>query len=261
MKILVIIGSGRKNGNTQKACTIFCEELAQLAAAAETALEIETVSLGATNISPCRGCRTCFDHGEERCPLKDDLPGLREKMRAADGLLIASPVYVDDVSGLVKNWIDRIAHACHRPEFAGRCAFLLATTGGSPTGHAMRTLTVALSTWGFHITGQLGLKTGARMNDKEMRSFHTRALAKSARCFFKAINERQYNRPSFLSLMMFRIQQMSWKSTDPNTVDYRYWQEKGWLEKRAQFFFPHQGSPLKTFLARGTGTLLARFFR
>jgi multimeric flavodoxin WrbA len=180
-------------------------------------------------------------------------------MRAADGLLITSPVYVDDVSGLVKNWIDRIAHACHRPEFSGKCAYLLVTTGSSPTGHALRTLTIALSTWGYHIVGKQGLAAGARMKPEEMRAHYQARLQKIARKFFKALHERQFARPTFLSLMMFRIQQIGWKRADPETVDYRYWESKGWFQPSCDYYIPHQSNPMKTALARTAGTLISRF--
>ncbi|MBE0696007.1 MAG: flavodoxin family protein [Anaerolineaceae bacterium] len=259
MKILVILGSGRKNGNTDLACGIIREELEKIAAAQAVPLEIETIPLGMAKITACRGCRSCFDRGEDRCPYKDDLAGVREKMRAADGLLITSPVYVDDVSGLVKNWIDRIAHACHRPEFCGKCAYALVTTGGSSTGHALRTLTIALSTWGYHIVGKQGLATGARMKPEEMRTQYQVRLQKIAQQFFKALHERQFARPTFFSLMMFRIQQIGWKQADPETVDFHYWESKGWFEPSCDFYIPHQGNPLKTVIARATGTLISRF--
>ena len=44
----------------------------------EEPLEMETVYLGQQDINPCRGCRVCFDQGEEICPLKDDLISERE---------------------------------------------------------------------------------------------------------------------------------------------------------------------------------------
>ncbi|NDJ36042.1 MAG: flavodoxin family protein [Chloroflexi bacterium] len=54
----------------------------------------------------------------------------RLNLSAADLLIVATPVYVNDVNDLVKTWIDRLAFVCHRPEFADRSAYLLATEGG-----------------------------------------------------------------------------------------------------------------------------------
>jgi len=73
------------------------------------------------------------------CPLAYEVALIRTKMDAADGLIVASPVYVDDVSGLMKNPLDRLAYLSHRPLLACTCAFTLATVGGGTTGHTVRT--------------------------------------------------------------------------------------------------------------------------
>jgi multimeric flavodoxin WrbA len=76
------------------------------------------------------------------------MPAIKAKKDAADGLLLASPVYVDDVSGLTKTWMDRLAYRCHRPGFGRKCAYPVATVGGRPTRHTLRTMNAALLTWG-----------------------------------------------------------------------------------------------------------------
>lgn len=53
--------------------------------------------------------------GEDHCPLRDDVSEIKKKIDDADIIILASPVYVEDVSGLLKNWIDRMAFVCHRP--------------------------------------------------------------------------------------------------------------------------------------------------
>ena len=165
--------------------------------------------------------------GEDKCPLEDDLRSIKAKMRQAHAVLVASPVYVHDVSGLAKDWIDRLAHVCHRPEFAGKCAYLLVTVGGSPVGHALGSLEVALSTWGFHVAGKAGLKIGALMTGDEASGFQPRAVD-IARRLFIAIERSDFARPSFRSLMTFKIQQLAWrKAADRNSFDYAYWKRQG----------------------------------
>lgn len=260
MKIVTLIGSYRKNGNTGRVVKMIEAHLQNEASIAGVALEIETLHLGELDLRPCRGCRACFDHGEDQCPQRDDLLAVKDKIMAADGLILATPVYVDDVSGLVKTWIDRLAHLCHRPQFAGKCAYMIATVGSSPVSHTMRTMMLALSTWGFHIVGQAGFKTGARMDDQTLHDRYNAQTRRAARQLLRAIHERQYLRPTFMSLMMFRIYQWSWGRADPQTLDYRYWHENGWLESTRTFYFPHQAGVLKTVLARGVGLILARVF-
>ena len=172
MQILALVGSYRKHGNTARIVGLIAEQLQEQAARHAEKLEVETLYLAHQDIAPCRGCRVCFDQGEELCPLQDDLPAVKAMMEEADALIIASPVYVHDVNGVVKNWIDRLAFVCHRPEFADKCAYLVATVASSPTNHALRTLKIALSDWGYHIVGQAGFKIGALMDRAPARVFH-----------------------------------------------------------------------------------------
>lgn len=55
-------------------------------------LEVERIQLSHFDIKMCHGCRACFDKGEEKCPLKDELLVIWEKIHQADGILTASPV-------------------------------------------------------------------------------------------------------------------------------------------------------------------------
>jgi multimeric flavodoxin WrbA len=259
MKILVCVGSYRKNGNTAQITGLIQDGLRKMAVAGNESLEIETIYLGHQQIGLCRGCRVCFDQGEEKCPMKDDLLSVKSEMKQADGILVATPVYVDDASGTVKNWIDRLAHVCHRPEFAGKSAYLIATVGSTPTGNALKTLRTALSTWGYHIVGLSGFKTGALMKPDEIQARYQKKTAEIARKFYQSIQKRDFANPSFLSLMMFKIQQWSWsRRIDQDTVDTRYWTRQGWFEPGCEFYIPHQAGRIKVILARLTGALLAR---
>jgi multimeric flavodoxin WrbA len=260
VEILALVGSYRKQGNTDQIVGLIEEGLRRAADQHRERLAIETIYLGHEAINPCRGCRVCFDRGEEKCPFRDDLLAVKAKMKAADGLLLASPVYVDDVSGITKTWIDRLAHVCHRPEFAGRCAFSVATVGGSPTSHTLGTMTMALRTWGFHIAGQAGFKMGALMKPETSEARFRQGAEKVATQLFDAIHERKFARPSFYSLMMFKIQQYSWqRAARQDTVDYQYWQGQGWFEPGCTFYIPHESSPVKVALARFTGRVITRF--
>jgi multimeric flavodoxin WrbA len=223
------------------------------------ALRFETLYLAHMDIAPCRGCRVCFDRGEEHCPLKDDVPAIKARMDAADAVLLASPVYVNDVNGVVKNLIDRLAYACHRPAFAGKCAYLLATVASSPTSHTLRTMNIAARTWGFHIVGQQGYKMGALMSDEAMKRGYKEKTARTAERLFRTVAERDFLHPSFLSLMIFRIQQLSWQQETPGSLDYAYWEEQGWFDPDRTFYIEHRANPIRVTLARLSGTVLARF--
>ncbi|MDQ0287607.1 multimeric flavodoxin WrbA [Desulfofundulus luciae] len=100
MKILAINGSHRKGKNTAIMLQAVLDE------AAKSGAETELVELVDYNIKPCLACNRCL--GKTECSIKDDDMGvLAGKMLAADGIVLGSPVYWANVTGLMKNFIDR----------------------------------------------------------------------------------------------------------------------------------------------------------
>jgi hypothetical protein len=182
-------------------------------------------------------------------------------MRAADSLVLAGPVYVNDVNGIVKNWIDRLAHVCHRPEFAGKTSMLLATTGATSARHTLRTMQVALWTWGYRIACKAWFATGATMSAEELRERYLKGIARVAQRFLQDIRRHGAERPSFLSLMVFRIQQAGWGKAAPGSIDFSYWKDRGWLDvRRCTWFLPHRASPIVVAAARLVGSVAAAVF-
>ena len=259
MRVLVCVGSHRRNGNTDQIASIVKQSLWRIAESKGEALHIETLHLAHQDIRACYGCRACFDKGEERCPLKDDMLMIKSKMAASDGLIIASPVYVNDVSGVVKNWIDRLAHVCHRPEFPDKCAYLITTVGDGPTNHALKTLRMALSCWGFHIVGQTGFKMGTLMNSEQVRARFAEDADEIAYTLFEAIRNRAYENPAFVSLMTFKIQQQVWQRARADSLDLAYWKGRGWTDAERKFYIPQRATGVKVGCARLAGALVARF--
>ena len=262
MKIVALVSSYRKRGNTTRMVELIGKALREIANNQDEPLDFKIIHLGHQQIEMCRGCRVCFNQGEAKCPLQDDVMRIKSKLQAAEAVILASPVYVEDINGIMKNWIDRMAHVCHRPGFAGKYAYALTTSGVGSTNHALRTLNTALRTWGFYIVGQSGIRTGAYMRQADLEQNFEEKARKIAGQLFVAVRTQKASRPSFLSMMTFKIQQTYWKKPpqDPNEAyDYDYWQRRGWTDSRRDFYIWHRSSRVKTALARMTGTILARF--
>ena len=102
MKVIGIVGSPRKNGNTE---TLTAHTLA---AVAEEGLDTEIIRLAGLDIRPCDACMVC--RKEERCPIKDDLFPIYLKMKEADGIILASPVYFGSATALVKALMERAGY-------------------------------------------------------------------------------------------------------------------------------------------------------
>ncbi len=95
--VLGICGSARKSGNT---ATLLRETLTA------TGMNSELVFLSDLTIGFCSGCLRCMKNAG-RCIKDDDMSGLLANMLEARALVLGSPNYYYDVSGLMKNMIDR----------------------------------------------------------------------------------------------------------------------------------------------------------
>ena len=60
------------------------------------------------NIKPCTGCYTCWTKTPGECIHQDDMTDLRLKFRKADLVVLASPLYIFNVTGIMKTFLDRL---------------------------------------------------------------------------------------------------------------------------------------------------------
>lgn len=105
MKVLIINGSPRVNGNT----TIAIREMEQVFA--ENGVETETVQIGMKDVRGCIACGHCAETG--KCVFDDVVNELAPKFEAADGLVIASPVYYASANATLIACLDRLFYSTH----------------------------------------------------------------------------------------------------------------------------------------------------
>ncbi|MFC1951339.1 flavodoxin family protein [Chloroflexota bacterium] len=101
MKAIGIVGSPRKNGNTE----IVTRHT--LRAIEEEAIETELITLAGLNIQLCDDCGACAS--DETCPIDDNVFPIYQMMKAADAIILASPVYYGSATALMKAFIERIS--------------------------------------------------------------------------------------------------------------------------------------------------------
>ena len=100
MKVLVINGSPRKGGNTCAAL----DEMVKIFT--ESGIESEVIQVGNMDIRGCIACGTCSERG--KCVFDDIVNELAPKLKEADGLVVASPVYYASANATLIACLDRL---------------------------------------------------------------------------------------------------------------------------------------------------------
>ena len=120
MKILAINGSHRK-GNTEALLKKILD------GAAKAGAKIELINLYDKNVETCKACMGCENTGV--CNIVDDFPKIFEKMAIADAVIFGSPNYFNNVTGLMKNFIDRMNAHWEDPRLEGKKVVLIMPGG------------------------------------------------------------------------------------------------------------------------------------
>lgn len=104
MKVLIINGSPRVNGNTSLA-------LSQMAKIfEENGVEVDMVQVGNMNIRGCIACAACHN-GRTNCVIDDIVNELALKFEVCDGMVIASPVYYASANATLVACLDRLFYS------------------------------------------------------------------------------------------------------------------------------------------------------
>lgn len=103
LKVLMINGSPRVGGNT----SVALREMADVFAA--EGVETEIVQIGAEPVRGCIACGYCYEH--DRCVFDDVVNTLAPKFEAADGLVVASPVYFASANATLVACLDRLFYS------------------------------------------------------------------------------------------------------------------------------------------------------
>lgn len=100
-----------------------------LSGAEEEGADIELIDLHDRKIEACTGCDACALTG--KCVFDDDFFSIVQVMRSSDGIVLGSPVYIDNVSGQMKIFVDRLADSIHYQVLSGKYGCAVATTWSS----------------------------------------------------------------------------------------------------------------------------------
>ena len=171
MKILAIHGSPRTIHSTTRKLTGFVLE-----GAAEAGAETEMIDLADYHVTPCTACEACSLNGI--CVNDDDVPSLLVRMQEADGIVFGSPVYIDNISGQMKVFFDRLADAIHYQVLAGKFGCSVATTFESGGDDVVTYLNHVLNYLGVISVGGINVATAGKTETVDATEPAAKALGK-----------------------------------------------------------------------------------
>lgn len=150
MKILGLVGSYRKIGNTE----ILVKEA--LIEAQHLGAEVDTLRLTDLKIEPCKGCMACAFKKEE-CRIPDGWSTFRNKLVESDAVILGAPTYLLGPAGIIKMITDRnIAFQAEALQHAGKPGAIIGVSGVREwEPFALPMLNVFMFTCGLRVVDQV----------------------------------------------------------------------------------------------------------
>jgi len=220
MQVIGINASPRKRSNTD----LLLKSL--LDGTSDRGLEIHHISLCDYSIDYCKACETCYKTGS--CVLLDEFSDIYDLMLESDGIVLASPNYINNVTSYMKTFLDRMADTIHCQRFLGKYVVSVSTAGGSGAAEVAAYLNQAAFNMGASVVGAVSVNLSegedafkaATSNAYNMGGELADAISKGV----------VYDDQKEGHKMMFeRMKELIAFRKDEWAYEYNYFREKNWL--------------------------------
>ena len=224
MKVISLVASPHgPRGSTAKLTRIALE------GAESQGAKTEMIYLTGENVLFCKACDTC--HKKGRCPQDDEFETIKDKILGSDGLIVASPNYILNVSGQMKAFMDRCCGVIHCLAFEGKYGASVVTSGGGDEKEVSNYLDYFLITTGILPVGSVWATMGNIAGDAFPEDIKKSAFELGEKLVLswknKMIDKDIENRidkfkDRMRSLMLWRKQEWPY--------EYNYWKETRGLQ-------------------------------
>ena len=218
MKILLISASPKgEKGVTYS----LAKEIARGAQA--SGAQVETEQLAGRKLGFCHACEACH-RGGMQCHLKDDAHIIILKMLNADGLIFATPNYMNAVAAPLKTLMDRTSNLVHCQRLLGKYAAGAVSSGSGQNAPVTDYLAYYSRLCGAQYSGSADCGHSAKADDLEAAFALGQKLAadiKARAVYPEQAKEIEERRAYFAGIVKRR--KADWDG------EYRYFQDKGWL--------------------------------
>lgn len=171
-KRVLIISTSLRGGSNSDILAKECEK-----GAMEAGHEVEYISLKGKEIKYCTGCLVCQSKGV--CVLKDDVAEIIDKVKNAEVIVFATPIYYYEMSGQMKTFLDRL-NPLYSTDYKFREIYMIATAAEEEESTFGRAYN-GLQGWVdcFEKAELKGIVTGGGINNPNEASEHTEEMKKA----------------------------------------------------------------------------------
>ena len=210
-------------GNTAMMIGMLRESLAK------EGIAVETIHLCDRDIEYCTGCGHCIEMG--KCWIPDDHAGIVERLLAADGIILASPVYFNHVTARMKTFIDRSLSLGHKPRGTWKPGIAVSVSAGVGETRVAEYLAATLRPYGAFPVGRLtALATSpGEFIGKETVESHAADLARD---LARAIREKRRRPATEWDLRYYQFMGALVRENRDSMMkdDHRHWEALGLYE-------------------------------
>ena len=218
MKILLISSSPRK----ERSQTFLLAKEVLRAATSSKDVESETIHLCDLKIEFCRHLEACHKKILS-CPIKDDVHMILHKMLEADGIILASPNYINQITASMKALFDRASHLIHCKRLLGKYIIAVVSSGSGQDKDVLDYIRHYAHTCGAQYAG--GVSSAVPVSKEKLEEafkLGNKLISdiKEKRIFPQQLKIIEDDKGHFKKIMQIRKE--DW------IEEYQYWQDKGW---------------------------------
>jgi len=189
----------------------------------EKKADIEIIHLDDLRVGFCKHCEACH-RDILHCSVKDDVPAVMKKMLEADGIIFATPNYINQVTASLKALFDRASHFIHCKRLLGKYVAGVVSSGSGYDKPVLDYLKFYSHTCGAQYSG--GVSAAAhKLEEKagEARELGLRIASdiREKKVYPEQIKIIEAGREHFKQVIQMR--------KDDWIEEYQYWKERGWL--------------------------------
>jgi multimeric flavodoxin WrbA/putative sterol carrier protein len=224
LKVVAVNGSPHAGiGNTSLMLEMLRPTLA------EEGFDLEVINLAGQHIEYCAGCAFCMEKGA--CWIDDDHRKILKRLLAADGIILASPVYFFHVTGRMKNFLDRSLALGHKPRQTWKPGLALSVSAGMGETDTADYLANVLRVFGAFSVGAL-TAMATRPGEFLGKEVVAARAVDLSRDLARAIREKRRYPATDQDLRFYQFMGNLIESNKETTMkhDYRHWQEHGFYE-------------------------------